>query len=229
MLQPSGRCSACIVVGRCFCQLYLCLWQILLPYVFVADVVAIWCILLWQMLLPLFIVWLVLLPFDVCCYDCVTDVIAAMADGITIWFNWCDCVADVITEDADGIAYQGGCRLWSDVITIGADGMATGSLCFYFSFSSGLLHRTSSHVWGRWYLPIFLFRDGLLTLMSKASLMVLMRFWSSLPTMLKLSMFTSWPDMLEWSYIGEGAFDVICTSQQKLTSLKMQIPHLGPV
>ena len=35
---------------------------------------------------------------------------------------------------------------------------------------------------GRWYLPMFLLRDGLLTLMYKASLMVLMRFWSSLPT-----------------------------------------------
>ena len=58
----------------------------------------------------------------------------------------------------------------------------------YFSFSSGQLHRTSSHMWGRWYLPMFLFRDGLLTLIYKASFMVLMRFWSSLPTMLKLSM-----------------------------------------
>ena len=36
-------------------------------------------------------VWLMLLPFDMCCCDCV----------------------------ADGIAYQGGCGLWSDVITIG--------------------------------------------------------------------------------------------------------------
>ena len=31
---------------------------------------------------------------------------------------------------------------------------------------------------GRWYLPTFL-RDGLLTLIYKASLMVLIRFWSS--------------------------------------------------
>ena len=36
--------------------------------------------------------------------------------------------------------------------------------------------------------------------------MVLVRFWSSLPTMLKFSMLTSWPDLMEWSYIGEGAF-----------------------
>ena len=76
---------------------------------------------------------------------------------------------------------------------------------FYFNLSSGLLHRTSSHIWGRWYLPMFLFRDGLLTLMYRASFMVLMRFWSSLPTILKFSVVTLWPDMLEWSYIEEGA------------------------
>ena len=34
----------------------------------------------------------------------------------------------------------------------------------YFNFSSGLFNRTSSHMCGRWYLPIFLFRDGLFTL-----------------------------------------------------------------
>ena len=28
-----------------------------------------------------------------------------------------------------------------------------------------MLFRTSSHMWGRWYLPMFLFRDGLLTFM----------------------------------------------------------------
>ena len=40
------------------------------------------------------------------------------------------------------------------------------SLVFvYFILCSGQLKRTSSHMWGRWYLPIFLFRDGLLTLM----------------------------------------------------------------
>ena len=88
---------------------------------------------------------------------------------------------------ADGIAYQGGCGLWSDVITISGHWVNL----FYFNFSSGLLHRTSSHMWGRWYLPMFLFRDGLLTLIYKASFMVLMRFWSSLPTMLKLSMLIS--------------------------------------
>ena len=69
-----------------------------------------------------------------------------------------------------------------------------------------MLNRTSSQTCARWYLPIFLFRDGLLTLMCRTSLMVLMRFQSSLPTILKLLMVTVWPEVLEWSCIGEGAF-----------------------
>ena len=49
-----------------------------------------------------------------------------------------------------------------------------------------LLIRTSSHTCGRWYLPMFLLRDGLLTLINIDSLINLERFCSSLPTMLKL-------------------------------------------
>ena len=69
-----------------------------------------------------------------------------------------------------------------------------------------MVNRIASHMCGRWYLAMFLLRDGLLTLIYKASLMVLMRFWSSLSTMLKLSMVTVWPEVLKWSYIGEGDF-----------------------
>ena len=76
----------------------------------------------------------------------------------------------------------------------------------YFKFSSEMLSRTSSHICGRWYLPMFLFRDGLLTLMYRDSFMVLMRFWSSLPSMEKLSIVTAWPEMFRWSCIWEGAF-----------------------
>ena len=57
----------------------------------------------------------------------------------------------------------------------------------YLSFSSGDLASTSSHICGSWYLPIYLFRDGSWTLINIASLMALAIFWSSLPTMLKLS------------------------------------------
>ena len=67
-----------------------------------------------------------------------------------------------------------------------------------------MLNRTSSHIYGRWYLFMFLFRDGLLTLLYRASLMVLLSFWSSLPTILKLSMVTVWPEVLKWSCIGKG-------------------------
>ena len=37
-------------------------------------------------------------------------------------------------------------------------------------------------------------------------LMALVTFWSSLPTMLKFGIVVSWPVMLRWSYIGEGAY-----------------------
>ena len=45
-------------------------------------------------------------------------------------------------------------------------------ISFILSFS--LLNRTSSHMWGIWYLPMLLLRDGLLTLMLPVS-------WSSGP------------------------------------------------
>ena len=70
--------------------------------------------------------------------------------------------------------------------------------------SSGDLTSSSSHMCGSWYLPMFLFRDGSLTLMNNASLMALAIFWSSLPTMLKLSRDSSWPVMLLWSWMGDG-------------------------
>ena len=75
-----------------------------------------------------------------------------------------------------------------------------------FNFNSGNVYRTSSHIWGRWYLPMFLFRDGSLTLMNRASLIALIRFCSSLPTIVKLLMLMLWPEVLQWSNIGEGAF-----------------------
>ena len=74
----------------------------------------------------------------------------------------------------------------------------------YFKFSSEMLSRTSSQMCGRWYLPMFLLRDGLFTLMYRASFMVLKRFWSSLPSMERLSVVTLWPEILRWSCIGDG-------------------------
>ena len=77
----------------------------------------------------------------------------------------------------------------------------------YLSLSSGDLTSTSSHLCGSWYLPIFLFRDGSLTLINIASLMDLAILWSSLLTMLKLkiSRQRTWPIVLWWPWMGEGA------------------------
>ena len=71
------------------------------------------------------------------------------------------------------LATVGMCQcIKADVITLLADVIA---MSLYFNFSSVLLTRTSSHIWGRWYLPMFLFRDGLLTLMYIDSLINLER------------------------------------------------------
>ena len=51
---------------------------------------------------------------------------------------------------------------------------------------------TSSQMCGSWYLPRFLFRGGLLTLMNMASFMVLVIPWDSLSMMEKLSMVLVW-------------------------------------
>ena len=66
-----------------------------------------------------------------------------------------------------------------------ADVICHGSRC-YFSFSSEVLNRTSSQILGRWYLPIILLRDGLLTLIYNASFIVLLRLWSSLPNYIEI-------------------------------------------
>ena len=99
---------------------------------------------------------------------------------------------------------------------------------FYFNLSSEMLARTSSHTCGRWYLPTFLFRDGSLTLMYIASLIALIWFKSSLPTILKLLMETLWPLMLLWSYMGEGGSDVPWTFPQMFLRILQCILHHSP-
>ena len=97
--------------------------------------------------------WQMLLPFDV-----VED-----AEPHTLHVATCY-IWQMSLSVADGIATTG----WF-LVPIGrcyyqvADGIAIGSL--YFNFSSEVLSRTSSHICGRWYLPIVLLRDALLTFM----------------------------------------------------------------
>ena len=100
-------------------------------------------------------------------------------------------MVDVIAKVAERIATKGWVQLsnMTDVILMVADGIASKGL-FYFNLSSKMLNRTSSYMCGRRYLSMFLLRDGLLTLKYNASLMVLMRFWSSFPIILKFSIVT---------------------------------------
>ena len=63
----------------------------------------------------------------------------------------------------------------------------------YCNFSSEVLTRTSSQTCGRWYLPTFLLRDGSLTLMYRASFIVLIWFKSSLPIILNLNLTMAFP------------------------------------
>ena len=90
-----------------------------------------------------------------------------------------------------------------------ADGIA---LVNYFILSLEVLIRTSSQMCGRWYLPIFLFRDGLLTLIYRASLMVLIRFGPLSPL---CQNFQGW-FCDQWCSSGQiwgmGPFDVPWTS-----------------
>ena len=138
------------------------------------------------------------------CLKVVTDVKTTRCYDLIYYNGRCYCqdviVVDVISINCFNMLYGKcyfPCSRWNNHCRVGvfvadlghvADGIATGSV--YFNFSSKVLNRTSFHMCGRWYLPIFLLRDGLLTLMYKASLIVLMRFWSSLPTILKFSIVT---------------------------------------
>ena len=54
-------------------------------------------------------------------------------------------------------------------------------------WSSRVLIRTPSHIYGRLYLNMFLLRAGLFSLMYTDSSIVLAKFCPSLPIMLKLS------------------------------------------
>ena len=109
--------------------------------------------------------------------------------------------------------------------------------------SSDDLTNTSSHKCGSWYLPIFLLRDGSLSLISISSLMDLAILWSPLPTMLKFSMERSWPVVLWWSRMGEGAlvfYEPFCKSSTSFPNIifftdktelfqKVQRTHEGPL
>ena len=146
----------------------------------------------WLVLLPW---WLILLPLS--CRLCYCNGSWCCCSMFVVW------LADVIAMVVDVITTQGVYIVWQ-MLRPYVWLMELPQVSIYFKFSSEMLSRTSSHLCGRWYLPMFLLKDGLFALMYRASFMVLKRFWSSLLSMVKLSMVTSWPEMLRWSYMGDG-------------------------
>ena len=159
-----------MVHDRCYCHGIM------------ADVIALHLFVLWQMLLPCSD-WQMLLP-----------ILRGRCQTTSLFFNFLQQVwmAEVIAQ------WQMQWPLLHDFIQFCGRCYSHGSWS-YFNFSSEVLNRTSFQMWGRWYLPMFLLRDGLLTLMYSASFIALLRFWSSLPTILKLSVVTWWPVLLLWS------------------------------
>ena len=95
-----------------------------------------------------------------------------------------------------------------DVLGGGSDVLCTclhsGGSHWCLIWISGMLSRSPSHIWGRLYLPIFLFTVGLLTLLYLDSLAVLAKSCPSLSTMLKFSMVIRWPVVFWWRCIGQG-------------------------
>ena len=143
----------------------------------------------------MFVVWLpdvIAMAADVCyCSMFVVwlpDVIAMAADVIATSIY--SVLADVIAMVVVVITTQGVYIDWQ-MLRPYVWLMELPQVSIYFKLSSEMLSRTSSHMCGRWYLPMFLLRDGLFALMYRASFMVLKRFWSSLPSMVKLSLVTS--------------------------------------
>ena len=147
-----------IIDGRCYCHL---LSGICCPLCsFVADVIS-HCS-NWNCYFNLFVLFGGWCYCQMSSWRCFTTTEA--------WVGWCYCqVADVkpLNEHklADVIAkwqmlklLQGGCVV---------------AEVNYFSFSSEVLTRTLSQTCGRWYLPTFLLRDGSLTLMYRASFILI--------------------------------------------------------
>ena len=162
------------------------------------------------MLLPVIFYWLMLLPIYV------ADVIATFF-GIMWWQML-----------LPGGRWNSHCRVggieWLMLLPQGRC-HCHGSM-IYFNLISGMFNRTSSHICGRWYLPIFLFRDGLLTLMYRASFIALLRFWFSLPTILKFSTLMLWPVVLKWSNMEEGAFWCSLNLSPKVLEDSPIYPHV---
>ena len=89
------------------------------------------------------------------------DVTAMVADVIATYIS--SVLADVIAMVVDVLTTQGLYIVWQ-MLRSYVWLVELPHVSIYFKFSSEMLSRTSSHICGRWYLPMFLLRDGLLAL-----------------------------------------------------------------
>ena len=138
-----------------------------------------------QMLLPMKYVnlWQMESHFGRCCNHLIgwlADVIVKVADGkATLGDGWCYCHCGRWNGHIGWNSFNYGrcyclCGRWNSH-------WVNCLLYFiYFILSSEPLNRASSHMWGRWYLPIFLFRDGILTLMYIDSFIIIIFYNSKL-------------------------------------------------
>ena len=75
-----------------------------------------------------------------------------------------------------------------------------------------MLNKTSYHMCDSRYFPKLLLRDGSLTLIYIASLMVLVKLCDSLPKLVKLPKLVWWSVMLVWSWLRGGALRIFLES-----------------
>ena len=113
-----------ICYGWCYCHLFCCLgWCCCLCFK-LADVVATCLLLGW-------------------CYCLCFNLADVIASGWCYYHKavgWCYCLG--------GWCYIHPWVMWQMSLPWWPDGMATG----HFSFNSDVVCRTSSHIWGRWYI-----------------------------------------------------------------------------
>ena len=153
----------------CFCVqedvVSLLYWQMLWPMyarLLMADVFAcsmyFWRFMIWGWCYCLPLISLMLLPM--CSMVCVLARRQIYCLLSQVWdIFYVRLMLLPLIDVADVIAYVHYAWCYCHVVDV----MPLGWL--YCSCSSGMLFRTPSHMWGRWYLPVFLSRDGLFTLM----------------------------------------------------------------
>ena len=104
----------------------------------------------------------------------------------------------------------------------------------YLRCRSRMLHKASSHMWGSWYLPMFLLRFGSLTLINMASLMVLLMVCDSLSTVEKLCSLVWCPEATGMDIDGGGCSEMflqplpkVLADPEKSSNIQVQVQQAG--